>query len=207
MTTISPFMARQASSEETKLDLGAGSYSNNKCGATCTYNHQSAGTTPCVPTTKKRIRQGFAQRSSKKRSISFHSSVKTWDGVCTLTQNLQHLVWEFWSKGSCTHVLNGFIRQRRYIELCALCKGVRETIERIKQLGTRKSTPLTPQGGGKMIMLRVDHLPNLIRLFMMVKRARDQCRPKPKPDRLPLKAVPPATAFFLQAMLDEITDF
>jgi len=150
------------------------------------------------------MRQGVVQ---KKRNISFHSSVKTWDGVCTPTQNLQHLVWEFWSKGSCTHVLNGFIRQRRYIELCAMCKGLRETIQRIKQLGTRKSTPLTPQGGGKIIMLRVDHLPNLIRLYMKAKRARDQCRPKPKSNPLPLKAAPPATATLLQTILDEIKDF
>merc|ERR1712224_425177 len=104
MSTIAKFKTRQAPCEQINFD--AGSDSNNKCGAMCTYNHQSAGTTLCVPPRKTCMRQGVLQ---KKRTISFHSSVKTWDGVCTPTQNLQHLVWEFWSKGSCTHVLNGFI--------------------------------------------------------------------------------------------------
>ena len=222
--TIALLVARQAPCQKVKrqkLTRDAGFDSNNKCATICMYSPQNSAHKTCDKTIKIKCdrlcrdhksvcaalcvqpketgmpKQGGTLKISKKRGVSFHSSAKTWDGVCTATQNLQHLVWEFWHKGSGLRMLDEFITQRRYNELCALCEDLRQTIERVKQLGMHKRTPLNPKGGGKSIMIGIMHLPNITRLYMMTKFARDQCQPKPKP-RL--------NTNLLQSILDDIVD-
>lgn len=111
----------------------------------------------------------------KKRSVSFHHTTKTWDGVSPGARNLQQLVYEFWTKRASIRVLECLLRDRKHDELCKLFDDLGEVIQRLRHLGSRKSTPLNPRGGGKAIMLTICHIPQMIRIQSITKVLRDKC--------------------------------
>lgn len=137
-------------------------------------------------------RQRTVKKKSKNLRVSFHPSAKSWDGVCTATHNLQNLVWDFWTKRSCAHVLDGLISDRKFGEICALHDGLEQAIQRIKHLDSRKCTPLSPRGGGKAIMLSLSHLPYIVRLHSATKYARDECYRLRQCDELSRNMIPAA---------------
>lgn len=111
----------------------------------------------------------------RKRSVSFHASVKTWDGLCAVTRNVQRLVWDFWNKSSSTDLLDELMRDRKYYQLCALYDRLGQTVQRMKQLGSGECTALCPGGGGRDISLGRCHLPYIIKLQLLTESARDKC--------------------------------
>jgi len=87
------------------------------------------------------------------RRVTFHSSVKSWDGQREQNILLERLVQEYFQKNRCVDLLSKLLRNRRQKQLSQLCTMLRALLQR---LTVKTRTPLLPGGGGKgIIMTRI----------------------------------------------------
>ena len=84
------------------------------------------------------------------RRVTFHSSVKSWDGPREQNILLERLVHEYFQKNRCVDLLSKLLRNRRQKQLSQLCTMLRALL---KRLAVQTRTPLLPGGGGKGIII------------------------------------------------------
>ena len=137
----------------------------------------------CADWGKHRILCKPNQKSDRKRRrVTFHTSVKKWDGVSCGLRNLQRLILDFWDSSPSPQLLDDLLEKQKYEELCMLHDDLVNVMQRIKQLGSAtKSTPLSTKVplrtkiGARTISVGVCHLPYINRLRAFTERARDKC--------------------------------
>lgn len=125
-----------------------------------------------------KLEQTMAKRKAKakKRTVSFAPSVKTWDGLCSATHNLQTLISDYWNKKPSIQLLHLLLRDRKLNELCTLHDDLQNAVHRIQRLGAGMQTPLITTGVGDKIAFTRKHLPYIASLLSATRQARDECR-------------------------------
>merc|ERR1719198_1994896 len=123
-----------------------------------------------------KLNRTTTKRRAIKRTVSFASSAKTWDGVCSSTENLQTLVWDYWTKNSSIQLLHKLLRERKLDELCTLHDNLQKVVQRLDNLGPGMQTPLIKTGGAKDIVIGRVYRPYIARLLIFTQRGRDRCR-------------------------------
>jgi len=94
--------------------------------------------------------QCYTHVEEPSRRVTFHSSVKSWDGQREQNILLERLVREYFQKNRCVDLLSKLLRNRRQKQLSQLCTMLRALL---KRLAVQTRTPLLPGGGGKGIII------------------------------------------------------